>query len=194
MLLQRLRPGRPLSQLGYAGDEEATRILASLLPRIHHSLTADGARPCLHLWGSAFEEGPGQLPGDLFEAGRSRFARLLESTSRSVLLHGDLHHGNVLRHGAGWKVVDPRGVVGDPIFDLAPLFYNPWPTLLSWPNPRAVLERRLHQLAQLTDFPAERILDWALAQAVLSAVWCQQDGQPMDYALDCARLLQGLTS
>lgn len=30
-----------------------------------------------------------------------------------VLLHPDLHGANALRHGAGWRVIDPHAVRGD---------------------------------------------------------------------------------
>ena len=36
------------------------------------------------------------------------------TTSEAVVLHGDLHHDNVLRDGDGWVVIDPHGYVGDP--------------------------------------------------------------------------------
>lgn len=43
-----------------------------------------------------------------------------ENYPRRLLLHGDLHHENILKSGGGeYKVIDPKGVVGDPVFDLS---------------------------------------------------------------------------
>ncbi|WP_432039841.1 aminoglycoside phosphotransferase family protein [Streptomyces cucumeris] len=50
-----------------------------------------------------------------------RCERLLDTESTTVLLHGDLHLGNVLDGGAdrGLMAIDPKACVGDPCFDAA---------------------------------------------------------------------------
>jgi streptomycin 6-kinase len=42
-----------------------------------------------------------------------------------VLLHGDLHHHNLLRGRDGWVAVDPKPLVGEREFDLAAFLWNP---------------------------------------------------------------------
>ena len=45
---------------------------------------------------------------------------ICQKYSRNVLLHGDLHHENILKNeNGGYTVIDPKGVVGDPVFDLS---------------------------------------------------------------------------
>ncbi|MFF2377356.1 aminoglycoside phosphotransferase family protein [Streptomyces xiamenensis] len=48
-----------------------------------------------------------------------RCERLLDTETTTVLLHGDLHLGNVLDGGAerGLMAIDPKACVGDPCFD-----------------------------------------------------------------------------
>jgi aminoglycoside/hydroxyurea antibiotic resistance kinase len=42
------------------------------------------------------------------------------------VLHGDLHHGNVLDFGLrGWLAIDPKGLLGERGFDFANIFTNP---------------------------------------------------------------------
>jgi streptomycin 6-kinase len=57
-------------------------------------------------------------PADLDRAAR-RYGLLLDSAPAQVLLHGDLHLGNVLDGGPsrGLVAIDPRACVGDPCFD-----------------------------------------------------------------------------
>jgi streptomycin 6-kinase len=44
---------------------------------------------------------------------------------RKLLLHGDLHHYNILRNNQNqYTLVDPKGVVGDPIFDVPRFILN----------------------------------------------------------------------
>ncbi len=40
-------------------------------------------------------------------------------------MHSDLHRENVLHGKRGWLVIDPKGLIGDPMFDTANMFYNP---------------------------------------------------------------------
>jgi streptomycin 6-kinase len=45
--------------------------------------------------------------------------------SPQYLLHGDLHHDNILQsHGQGWKVIDPHGVFGLPFMESARFIQN----------------------------------------------------------------------
>lgn len=57
-------------------------------------------------------------PADL-ERGAHRYGLLLDSARSQVLLHGDLHLGNVLDGGParGLVAIDPRACTGDPCFD-----------------------------------------------------------------------------
>ena len=43
---------------------------------------------------------------------------------------------------AGWLAVDPKGLLGEPAFEVGALLHNPWPDLLSWPDPGRLLARR----------------------------------------------------
>lgn len=35
-----------------------------------------------------------------------------DRSGADALLHGDLHHGNMLLHGGEWRIIDPKGVFG----------------------------------------------------------------------------------
>lgn len=44
---------------------------------------------------------------------------------KKMLLHGDLHHDNILLSNNGeYKIIDPKGVIGDPIFDVPRFILN----------------------------------------------------------------------
>jgi streptomycin 6-kinase len=72
--------------------------------------------------------------------------------------------------------IDPKGVIGDPAFEAAALLYNPIPVVQSNPEAKALLSRRVDLLADVLGFPRQRIRDWAMAQGMLSAWWCIEDG------------------
>ena len=49
-----------------------------------------------------------------------------------MLLHGDLHHENiVLDQNRGYILIDPKGVVGDPVFELSRFILNEFRDTLS---------------------------------------------------------------
>ena len=45
--------------------------------------------------------------------------------SDATLVHGDFHHHNLLSHGDGWVVIDPKPMVGEPEFDVPTFLWNP---------------------------------------------------------------------
>ena len=108
------------------------------------------------------------------------FADLARSESKPQLLHGDLQHSNVLfDRDRGWIAIDPKGVVGELAYELGAVFRNPReePRLFT---DASTIERRLRQLTVALHVDATRVLGWAFAQAVLSAVWDWEDGEPAE--------------
>ena len=108
-----------------------------------------------------------------------------------MLLHGDLHHYNILSAGREpWLAIDPKVVVGEAENEVGAFVRN---RLLPVSRPERLLARRLDQFADELGFDRERILGWSLAQAVLSAWWSFEDsGHVWDEAITCARLLAEL--
>jgi streptomycin 6-kinase len=109
------------------------------------------------------------------------------------VLHGDLHHYNVLAaRREPWLAIDPKGVVGEPAYDTAALLHNPV-EVLETPRPGKVLERRIDLLSQELGLDRERVRGWGLAQAVLAAYWGLEDsGQVWEEALVFAEMLSGI--
>jgi streptomycin 6-kinase len=66
--------------------------------------------------------------GRLVNRAAGLLVELSESATDQVVLHGDLHHDNVLRaEREPWLAIDPHGVVGDPGFEVGAMLYNPDP-------------------------------------------------------------------
>ncbi|AJC22796.1 aminoglycoside phosphotransferase family protein [Pandoraea pulmonicola] len=106
-------------------------------------------------------------------------ARALLATPQDVMvLHGDIHHGNVLDFGAaGWLAIDPKGLYGERGFDYANLFCNPDAQSALAPG---VFDRRVERVARIAGLAPERLLRWVMAWAGLSAVWMLEDGDEED--------------
>ncbi|WP_254716731.1 aminoglycoside phosphotransferase family protein [Actinomadura sp. WMMB 499] len=105
------------------------------------------------------------------------------------VLHGDLHHDNVLRGGREpWLAIDPHGLVGDRGYEIGPVLYNPDPDVRD-ERLLGLVPARVERLADGLGMPVERAVAWGFASCVLSEVWEAQGGEPGGRALDVARLL-----
>ena len=195
MLLERLQPGAPLTTVG--DDEEATALAAGVIENLRRPAPPDHGFPTVSDWARGFERlrrrfdgGTGPMPEGLVREAETLFAGLLASEGERLLLHGDLHHGNLLSAGGGsWLAIDPKGVVGEAAYEAAALLHNPVGAL-DGPDPRGLLERRLDVLSGELGLDRGRVRAWGLAQAVLSAYWGLEDGgRVWDEALTFAGLL-----
>jgi len=189
LLLERLRPGAVLTALAdEAHDGEATTIAASVMRGLWRPAPPGHDFPTVADWGESFARlrarfggGTGPLPTARVEEAETLFADLLASSAPPVLLHGDLHHDNILSahvlsaQRQPWLAIDPKGVVGEPAYEVGALLRNLWPDRHTHQNAGRLLERRAHRLAEELELDPARVRGWAVTQAVLSAVWGIED-------------------
>jgi streptomycin 6-kinase len=94
----------------------------------------------------------------------------------SVLLHGDLHHGNIL---AGtrqeWLAIDPQGVVGETAYEVGAFLRNPIEVLTDRPDLIPLMSRRVSLVAETMQLDRARVAGWGMAQAVLAGIWSYED-------------------
>jgi streptomycin 6-kinase len=219
LLLEWLQPGVMLSTL--EDDEEATHIAAEVMKKIWRSLehvTLSGAKslhyderdPSLSLrmtyekfillsdWfdglnelRTMFEGGTGPLDEKLVARTEQSVKDFLVENHMPVLMHGDFHHFNVLSSERGWLVIDPKGVIGPAGYEVGPFMINPWGSLSEGISDQLIL-RRVDILHEQLGWERERILEWSLVHAILSAWWGIEDNTGWEYALSFARLIDKL--
>jgi streptomycin 6-kinase len=179
-LLERVNPGTCLASMSLGGrDDEATEILAEVIGTMSPRAPAVGV-PTVQEWGGGLEcysaSGDRQIPKDLVDAAGEVYSELFISQSRQRLLHGDLHHYNVLFDAQrGWLAIDPKGVIGELEYEIGAALRNPYemPGLLAEPS---AIARRVECFARKLNLDVRRTLAWAFAQAILSAAWAVEDG------------------
>jgi streptomycin 6-kinase len=140
-----------------------------------------------------FDGGSGPFPPNLVSLAEQLFAELLATAAPSMLLHGDLHHYNILSaRRQPWLAIDPKGVCGEPAYEVGAWLHNPF-DLLQRPQPDRLLARRVTIFSEMLGIETERLAGWGMAQAVLSAWWSYEDhGHSWEPALACAELLARL--
>jgi streptomycin 6-kinase len=180
MLLERIRPGKNLFDLD--DDQQSTLIAAQLMQQLWKPVAEEQLFPTVSHWmRNLFDLQPQNTPIDnrLIAIAQQLTEALLDSEANVVLLHGDLHHWNILSAGRQpWLAIDPKGIVGEPIFDVCALLRNPVSRITSIPDFADTTRRRLNILAEVLGFEKKSMLQFSLAQAVLSAQWSYEMGSP----------------
>ena len=186
VLMERAMPGTPLTEF-VSDDDRATNIWCDTVQALHVKPAPEGWPDLLRCGRKLNNPWPQQdgLTRDVFERGKAEYFGLCATQApERFLLHGDLHHANMLKDDKrGWLVVDPKGYAGEIAFETAAFLHNP--TRKYWQA--SVLERRIAILARRLALDAERVLRWSFAYGVLSAIWSIEDGHDPVRGIESAK-------
>jgi streptomycin 6-kinase len=164
-------------------DGDATAAFATVVESLHRARDADPP-PLLPLrlrFQALFEMQPARWPAtskDLLARAIGIAHQLFDKPAASIPLHGDLHHDNILSSPRGWLAINPKGLIGDPVYEVANSFQNPVGADSLVINP-ARIERLADAYAARLGFNRKRILGYAVAHAALSACWYIEAGRPI---------------
>lgn len=199
MLMEQALPGVPLAAM--EDDDAATGIAADVMRELWRPVPAGRAFPTVKRWLRAFRQVRAMYDGGSGPIAEATLARaeglardLLASAPYERLMHGDLHHDNIVSaKREPWLIIDAKGLVGDPGYETGPFLNNPYGRMETWTHPARNFARRADILAERLAYPRERILAWGFVQAVLSAAWHIEDGSDrFGDALTRAAMLQML--
>lgn len=178
---------RSLAEMARGGkDDDASRILCDVAARLH----APRGRQLpdlipLERWFAELWPGAAKHGGILGHAAATA-RKLLDQPQQVGVLHGDLHHGNVLDFGQrGWLAIDPKRLLGERGFDFANIFRNPDLEIAKAPGR---LARQATVIAEAARLDRMRLLRWVLAYAGLSAAWILNDGDDATLDLTVAEI------
>jgi streptomycin 6-kinase len=170
VLLERATGGTSLAHLARNGrDDEATRILCAAAAKLHapRSSPPPGLVP-LAQWFGDLGAAAAQHAG-LLGLAAATAREVLAAPRDIVVLHGDIHHDNVLDFGPrGWLAIDPKGLIGERGFDYANIFCNPDHATATAPGRIA---RQVDVVAATAGIERRRLLQWVVAWAGLSAAF-----------------------
>ena len=113
------------------------------------------------------------------------FQALCKTQRDPVLLHGDLHHENILRDDPrGWLAIDPKGIVAELAYEFAAALRNPDMESVSPER----LDARVEIICARLGLERRRVLGWAFARNVLVALWVRQNPQAYGAGFERAAL------
>jgi streptomycin 6-kinase len=185
LLIERCEPGTHLSE---RDPSDALDVFVGLLPRLWISVKgpfrslddeatewADDLRGMWERAGRPFE-------GSLVEDALAALRDVIGSSREAVLLHQDLHADNVLRSSREpWLVIDPKPLVGDPAFSVAPIVRS-----FEMGHSRRDAVYRLDRLTDELGLDRDRALSWTVGQTL---AWAFEGGGAIDAHVETARWL-----
>lgn len=180
--------------VGRGKDAQATEIICDVLEKLHYSTGRIHKNlPTMEQnFKSLFLRAKSELPDSIYSKAAKLARHLIESEQEVRVLHGDIHHENILKSSArGWLAIDPKGVFGERTYDVANTFYNPR-GLIEVTGSRETIKRRCKIFSERLKIDKKRILEYALAYGALSAAWCAEDGQSEEEVLRIARHIQAV--
>lgn len=204
LLLECAVPGVSLKSHFSEHDDEAINITANIIKRLHKApIPSPHAFPHVKDWLAVLDSDL-KIPAKTLQKARKIRDELLQNPGPDVLLHGDLHHDNILQNGNdksrrssksedGWVAIDPKGVIGEPAYEVAAFIRNPMPELLIHDDAPNIIHNRITRFSELLELPSQRILDWCLVQAVLSWVCAIEDGSDDTYSKNLTEFFERYT-
>lgn len=128
ILEERVEPGSTLRSEPYL--EKRVSVFSSLYKNMHIAPANSEIYPTYLEWIFRITEYMSKLQNynELYLHMKKAKELCLSVSSiypKKLLLHGDFHHDNILLHNNGeYKIIDPKGVVGDPVFDVSRFILN----------------------------------------------------------------------
>jgi streptomycin 6-kinase len=119
----------------------------------------------------------------LLDAALESLEELRKTQGEQVLVHQDLHADNVLSASREpWLVIDPKPLVGEREFSLAPIIRS-----RELGHNRSAVLRRLDVSAAALGLDRERSRLWALGQTL---AWCFSGTEASSFHVETARWLR----
>ncbi|MBP9791883.1 MAG: hypothetical protein KBC27_01580 [Rickettsiales bacterium] len=197
ILMQAINPAYELANITKSGqDNDSTIIFCDVIKKLHREdIVSELLLPISDL-GLGFQRyatsSNRQIPDYLLRKAQRIFFYLEATQKTNVILHGDLHHFNILYDGTdGWLAIDPKGYVGEPEFEVAAYFKNP----VAFPKfflDKQVIKQRIQIIEDQLGYDRDRMLKWAFSLIILSVIWSIEAKQKYVDWLKLAELLDDL--
>lgn len=96
---------------------------------------------------------------------------------KRMLLHGDFHHDNILLNAdRTYTVIDPKGVVGDPVFDAPRFILNEVDEEITGETRQKII-KVINTFEKSLNIPADILSRCFYIEMAMGTCWCVEDGE-----------------
>jgi len=161
LLLERAVLGTSLKSYFPDQEHESIEIACKVMKKLHQaSIPEHHNLPHIQDWLTALDK-DWNIPNHYLQKARKLRDQLLKTADPDVLLHGDLHHDNILKNVDDSVVIDPKGVIGSPINEI-------WAFVMD-------IERDIPFIAHYFNFRTQDVFNWYFVHVILAACWNLED-------------------
>jgi streptomycin 6-kinase len=185
ILMQRAQPGTMLWQIG--DNREQTKIAAAVMralpvpvPETHNlPRFTDWVERAFHLTRAEWDPEE-RMPRDLIVRAEAALDEIIRDADEEVVLHGDLHHENILWDDHdGWIAIDPKGVIGPRALEVGRFMQNQLPDDGPQALRDALVLERIEILSAELGMSCRAVAQGALVDCILSHCWSFEDEGPV---------------
>jgi streptomycin 6-kinase len=149
ILMDRIGPGRNMAEAGI-GETQAREVTADLIRR-------------LQSWELEFDPAKLSALSEYMRIDHPVKSKLLETAPPPILIHGDLHHFNILESAAhGWVPIDPKGIFGEPCYEAIAFIRNELTNPDSLEETRPLVLDRLKFFQEALGYDIWRMAAWGM--------------------------------
>lgn len=103
-----------------------------------------------------------------------------EKYPERMLLHGDLHHDNILlREDGSYAMIDPKGVIGPEILDLPRYIMNEIDTKYAG-DAKEHMRSVVRKMSEVFGYPETEVAQAYFMEVVMGNIWCVEDGEEIN--------------
>lgn len=193
-ILEKLTPGTRLRDMHMQNDSKATTIALPLIQGLSAAIPMKHTFPSLADWANVFgrirkmnvKEG---IDHSVLDHAKQIFEKLDSTKKEEKLLHGDLHHDNILFDDKrGWIAIDPKGVIGDPTSNGSRFIINNWSNIPA----TELLQSRVNMIAKALGCDEARVAGWAYVDYIISHCWTMEESGKTSIDLAFIKALETL--
>lgn len=187
-LLQQAIPGTSLKSLYPQNVDKVMEIYVDVVRKLHrqvatenkHSYTSQYTYRNVKEWLATLDNITSPLlPAELMGKAIQLKRELLNTTSEEKILHGDLHHDNIIQDRHAWRVIDPKGIVGELGFEIAAFDFIHQSELENNLDIPSLFKKRIEKFSHKSELEATRLAKWVYVRLMMSAAWFVEDqGDP----------------
>jgi len=194
LLLERAMPGTSIKTFFPDKDTEALDIACQVMDTLHKTAAPSQSHakfPHVREWLKILDQDWSISQGTLIQARQWR-DDLLATAGPDILLHGDLHHDNILQHNDHWIAIDPHGVIGEKAYEVCAFLRNPLPFVLDHQNLADLTYDRIQYFSKRLDISPGRLHKWHFVQCILAVCWAMEDNTDPSLFLKHAEVISSI--
>ena len=197
LLLEKIGDGVTLSSLFPENENQAIRVATSVINQLHSTKKPpkEDTYPTLSEYVTAFDIFTHhEIHNELISFAQNLSSELLCQNRPNYLLHGDLHHFNIISSADGsWTSIDPHGVIGPIEYEIGAFIRNPVPDIFNQNNLQQLLTNRFNLFSELLGLDRKLLIQYSYMSTMLAIIWdIENNGDFYSGWLDCLKIIKRL--